>query len=147
MRFSSLKLSFFLLLFISSVSIAGPTLTVQVTDNCIDGKGVGLRFFGFNDLDDDEPALVWPADQTQAFVLKKERTKYKVNLNCGDHSGLPICYGGQSGRSTWGLGLNGDLGCQNCCLASCETKTWKVNLTCGTSVPIPDGNVTPPVAF
>ena len=84
------------------------TFTWKVTDNCFDGWGLYVRFF------DETNNLVFP-NSSQAYVINSGRTStIKINVK----RGAKICYGAEPinrDGSYWGVSLDNDQGCSNCC--------------------------------
>jgi hypothetical protein len=72
---------------------------------------------------------VWPSDN-QMYVLNT-RSPVPFRLNC--EAGERVCYRAayKYGQNYWGVGLEGDRGCQNCCLTCAGDKevVYNFNLT------------------
>ena len=91
--------------------IPGVGCNVQWTlrDRCDDGHGIDVRFYEF-DREWDQVAW-WPTRTIEA------RGRSTFNLPC-DGPGHFICYGAKRpSGSIWGVGLDGESNCENCCLA------------------------------
>jgi hypothetical protein len=98
------------------------SVKMRVRDACRNKESVNYRFF------DETNNLVWPATG-RVFYTKKENTIYNSNLNCT--KGSLICVGGSnpSGTSIWGVGIDNNSACTNCC-AKCDGKTHNYSFTC-----------------
>ena len=97
-----------------------PEITFQMTDACNDGYITRLRFFS--------PAnnWVWPSN-SDYYVLSGTKS-YKLNCTLNDK----ICFGAENGDSSgryWGVGLDGEKGCEDCCY-QCNGITAKRSLGC-----------------
>ena len=92
-----------------------------VADFCDDGLDVQWRLFA-QDAD-----YEWPGDGgvfvTPGFGQDQYESTYCIE-------GESICFGGIAGDLEWGVGINGDLPCEDCCF-SCEPVTHLIGeLTC-----------------
>lgn len=95
------------------------TVTMKITDSCSDGYSINYKFF------DGTNNLVWPSSTTHWYVndgLTDTRT-----LSCV--SGSTICYGANTGSTSWGVGIDNSNSCSNCCY-TCDSGTHSVNLSC-----------------
>ena len=82
-------------------------LAWPITDSCLDGYSMQLRFF---DVTND---LVWPGEDPY-FILDGS---YTYRLSC--IPGAKVCFGARPNNSSatiyWGKGINGDRSCERCC--------------------------------
>jgi hypothetical protein len=69
-------------------------------------------------LFDDKAGTVWPADQTQVYVVDYGDTR-AVQLSCVN--GDTICYGGDvpGVAGYWGVDIDDSQNCTDCC-ATCD---------------------------
>ena len=100
-------------------------LVWPVSDGCEDGYSIQLRFFDrMNDL-------VWPGGN-RVYLLEGSNT---YRLSC--RPGAKVCYGARPHNSFatnyWGVGIDGDKGCDDCCYTCPDGGTIEVrghNLAC-----------------
>ena len=102
------------------------TFTWKITDSCFDGVGVFVRFF------DETNNLVFP-NSSQAYVINSGRSS---TIKLTVKRGAKICYGAEPtdrDGSYWGVGLDDDEGCTNCCniVPNSGNLSRTVNLVCG----------------
>lgn len=105
----------------NSTPVPTNSLTVKLKDQCGDGYRVDYRFFDVNNN------LVWPASDRNYYTLAFNQY-YRHDLACAP--GAQVCYGASSGSLYWGVGLDGNNGCEDCC-AYCNGGTLTANLACG----------------
>lgn len=103
------------------------TLTIQMEeDSDCNNATIWFRFF------DETDALIWPATPNY-FYFPYSSQVYSQTISC--KTGAKICYGGSFYTNTeqpeyWGVGINNDESCPNCCY-TCEAGTTPVNnLSC-----------------
>lgn len=96
-------------------------ITIRITDQCNDGLSINYRFF------DKTNDLVWPS-YDKMYYTESFNTTCSHNLSCTE--GAKICYGGETGSIYWGAGINGDKGCDNCCVYCEAGGSIDWNLTC-----------------
>ncbi|MFN2425168.1 MAG: dockerin type I domain-containing protein [Candidatus Binatia bacterium] len=99
------------------------TMTWKISDGCPDGNGLHVRLF------DDDNGVIYPSSN-QVYTVGSGNT---VNLPISCKTGAKICHGASDDDSQnmfWGVGLNGDSSCENCC-STCSNSTVSVNLVCG----------------
>lgn len=97
------------------------TITLGIRDLCYDGYRIDFRYF------DETNNLVWPSS-TENYYTSYDNTLYTNNLTC--ITGAQICYGGETGASYWGVGLNDEHTCTSCCV-TCSDDGWhNWDLTC-----------------
>ncbi len=107
-----------------------PTITFRFTDGCNDGFGIVWR--AFEQRNDDLTGLEWPG-QNRNYVIPPGDTHVRV-LACT--TGTDACYGASTDETNprvhWGVGVNGDRGCDNCCIACpvSGNRTHGLNLVC-----------------
>jgi len=97
-------------------------MTFTLTDGCSDGRGIQYRFF------DKTANLLWP-NSSQVYIIPAGQTR-STSISCT--RGNRICYGAQTdppAGTYWGVGINGDLGCDTCCY-TCADVTVSRNVTC-----------------
>jgi Putative Ig domain len=100
------------------------TLTIQMEeDSDCNNVTIWFRFF------DETNNLVWPAPPN-AYYFQNSNQVYAQPISC--QTGAKVCYGGSFYTNTeepeyWGVGINNDESCPNCCY-TCETGTTPVNL-------------------
>ncbi len=106
--------------------------TFSITDQCDDGADIRFRLFQFASSESSGYDRFWPSDSTKVYVSNGLNNKASTKIAC-EKSTL-ICYGGEpddSSGSYWGVGLNANHGCDNCCF-KCEDGVEKnVDLICG----------------
>ena len=104
---------------------ANGALRWQLTDGCADGLRIQVRFF------DTTHSGHWPAEAGQAWITPAEGGFVDESLAC--IPGATVCYGAtpfpQDG-SYWGLGIDGDQGCTDCCVTCGGGNPPPINLTC-----------------
>ena len=112
-----------------------PGITFRVTDACNDGYDMNYRFFA-NDAGSDVIG-VWP-EAGRVYVTRGLGETHTHTLACTSET-VKICYGARRESSSrdnsyWGVGLDGDEGCSDCC-NSCPTSGVTTprerRLTCG----------------
>ncbi len=101
------------------------TMNFSITDGCNDGYFTRFKFY---DVDND---LVWPNANTH-YTTPGLGVRSTKPLAC--IPGAKICYGASlqadGGGTYWGIGLNGDRSCTNCCYTCTGGSTAGKNLTC-----------------
>ncbi|GAB3286317.1 DUF7477 domain-containing protein [Parahaliea aestuarii] len=95
-------------------------LTINITDACNDGRPLDYRFF------DKTNNLVWP-NSSQYYYTSGYYSTDSHTLSC--RTGAQICYGAETDNWYWGVGLDGDRGCEDCCV-TCQTTEFNVNPGC-----------------
>jgi hypothetical protein len=104
---------------------ASALFTWNITDGCVDGHGLYVRFF------DTTNDLVWP-NSSQVYTVPANKTgQVKLTVK----RGAKICYGAETNPPDggyWGLSLDGDQSCSTCCTVVPQTGnvTRTVKLTC-----------------
>ena len=78
----------------------------SVIDSCADGYDIEWRLFS------EDRGWIWPSADT-VFVSAGLDVEVIEAIECT--LGEWICFGGAAGSRTWGVGLAGDLGCEDCC--------------------------------
>ena len=105
-----------------------PRITWAMRDSCNDGRDIEYRFFAVNN---NQITGAWPGNN-RVYVAKEKGRSDSHTLPCSAGYNK-ICYGGQSaGGRWWGIGLNGQERCTDCCWscpASGESKNT-VNMGC-----------------
>jgi hypothetical protein len=78
--------------------------------------------------------LVWPSANTH-YEMSAGSSR-AVSLNC--KTGANVCFGATSADRSqyWGVGVNGDHGCENCCATCSDRRVTPAALSCG-SAPAP----------
>jgi len=101
------------------------SMSFSITDSCNDGFFTRFKFY---DVDNN---LVWPNSSTHYTTPGLGITSTK-ELACV--SGAKICYGAalqaDGGGVYWGIGLNGDKSCTNCCYTCTLGSSVGKNLSC-----------------
>ena len=99
-----------------------PLLDLLLTDLCDDGLDVEWRVFA------EERDWVWPEGGNVFVTTGYEVDNYQT-IQC--HEGESLCFGAASGEQSWGLGIEGDLDCDDCCF-DCGAYEFDLGyLTCG----------------
>jgi len=101
--------------------ISTAAISLSITDFCDDGYAINYKFF---DVDHD---LVWPSASSHYYTEFYDY-KYTSDLSC--IPGAKICYGAATGELYWGVGINGDYGCEGCCVFCEDGKSYGWDLTC-----------------
>ena len=101
---------------VSSSGGGSPGITFRVTDACNDGYDINYRFFANNA--DSDVIGVWP-ESGRVYATRRVGETYTHTLACTSDT-VKICYGAQRESSSrdnsyWGVGLDGDEGCADCC--------------------------------
>ena len=112
----------------SAITPPPPTTTTTsmrwtLINACNNGRGLQARFF------DKTNNLVWPPDSSKVYVTGAGGT---IDVSLAATAGAKICYGAQPdppNNSHWGIGINGDQGCTDCCYTGANT-TVQLNLSC-----------------
>lgn len=81
-------------------------IKLSITDQCNDGYSINYRFF------DTTNNLVWPGTDRH-YYTEFYNQRYTSTLTC--RTGAKICFGGETGNLKWGVGLNEEQGCTDCC--------------------------------
>ncbi len=119
------------------------SISWTITDQCNDDRDMEFRFFQYSA--DGTPSLVWPGED-EVYVTSGLGEAGVSNLACT--SGQRVCYGARARGNTswrWGVGLDGDEGCDKCC-ATCPssgTSSQSHSLTCSASAPGADPEADP----
>jgi hypothetical protein len=101
------------------------TFTWTITDGCLDGVGLYVRFF------DETNDLVFP-NSTQAYIISSGRSS---TIRLSVKRGAKICYGSEPtdrDGTYWGVSLDDDQFCASCCniVPSSGNLSRSVRLTC-----------------
>jgi Putative Ig domain len=107
---------------IQSTDSSNMTIQMEESSDC---NNVAIYFKFFDETDN----LVWPAPPN-AYFFPYSNEAYSTTISC--QTGAQICYGGSFYTNTeqpdyWGVGINNDESCPNCCY-TCENTTTPVNL-------------------
>ena len=90
-------------------------VTFTIEDGCDDEDSVEYRFFQYYDADSSETTRIWPERDEYYYYTESYGKKYTSNLNCD--AGQLVCYGARVvGYGSYGVGFNGLVGCEDCCL-------------------------------
>jgi Putative Ig domain len=105
-------------------STGNSSMTIQMEESS-DCNNVAIYFKFFDETDN----LVWPAPPN-AYFFPYSNEAYSTTISC--QTGAQICYGGSFYTNTeqpdyWGVGINNDESCANCCY-TCENTTTPVNI-------------------
>ena len=106
-------------------------LRFEMTDNCNDGYAIRYRFHE-QGSDRRLTGATWPSGSSY-WTPSSGSTLYSGALSCEERG---ICYGAEEDRNNsagyWGVGLDGDQTCSNCCYScpSSGTRTVQVSLGC-----------------
>jgi len=101
-------------------------------DKCDDGEDVQFRLFQFASSGDSYFDRFWPEDPTHVYVTKGLNQASNVDLAC--EKDKIICYGGvpeENAGTYWGVGINGNMGCEGCCFSCVEGAEKSIDLICG----------------
>lgn len=103
---------------------SAPTSTVvvfEIEDACYDGRRTELKFFAY-----DSPsniAAVWPNDRQHYLLSDGGSNEYRLRAQ----GSWNVCYGARSENDTrgryWGVGIDGNRGCSDCCRRAQEGRT------------------------
>ena len=107
-------------------------VTVSLTDQCDDGEDILFRLFQFADSDSYNYDRFWPEDSSKVFVSNGLNQEAATKIYC-EKSKL-ICYGGKpedSDSTYWGVGINGNKGCEGCCFECQDGVEKSIDLICG----------------
>ena len=86
-----------------------PQIIWDMEDACNDGIDVKYRFFHYQN---NRIVRTWPSS-SRVYVASQFGTPYTSTLE--PSSGGKVCYGAEAGRKYWGVGIDGDESCDNCC--------------------------------
>lgn len=110
-----------------------PGITFRITDACNDGYDINYRFF---DYDASNNRVQTRPGGSHVYTTRRLGETYTHTLACPSNT-VKICYGAQRERSSgdnsyWGLGLDGDESCADCCIScpSIGVVTGGRRLTC-----------------
>jgi hypothetical protein len=98
-------------------------LVLPITNSCGLAPSVSIRFF------DKTNNLVWPSASTVYTLAYGSSNSWSLTCNAG----AKICYGASLSSDAiqyWGDGINGDLGCTDCCVTCADKTAQGWNLTC-----------------
>ena len=115
-----------------SAQISTGIVEFTLEDRCNDGDRIEYRFFQFTDSEGGaEITMIWPSED-EYYYMPDYGTGYTSRLTCS--SGQLVCFGAREGaRGYYGVGFDGDQGCESCCLwcpdGNKETK-YASRLTC-----------------
>ncbi len=99
-----------------------PLMSVLVTDLCDDGLDVEFRLFS------QDYATTWPTNSTLFTAGYNVDTIHEIRCASGEI----VCFGAQAGELSWGVGLDGELGCGAPFRFECGPYTVDAGfLTCG----------------
>jgi len=109
-----------------------------LTDGCSDPGALEARFFGYVGTSTaGRPDYVWPSSNRVYTTGNRRTTGESIQVTLGESgSGIGvICYGAKlenDDSSYWGVGLDGDQGCSDCCTRVPSSGTTRVsrNLVC-----------------
>ena len=101
----------------------------MIEDACADGREIEFRFF---QIRSGNIVRVWPSSSRVYIAPFGEPVTATLDPSQPELGGQ-ICFGGESGNRYWGIGLDGNQGCDNCCLSvpTAGTITESHRLTCG----------------
>lgn len=105
-------------------------VTVSVRDGCNDGYRIEYRYFAFDSRGTQTGS--WPGGSRLYHTTHYNRVD-KHNLECDDETAR-ICLGARQGRWIWGIGVDADGSCSNCCYA-CPSSGIKEYRTFGFGCP------------
>ena len=118
---------------------SGSDIELTVVDQCPDGEDIQYRFFEFVSRSSTRPAGVWPGGD-RVYVTRGYSLRTTSRLRCT--AGRLVCYGGES-RTTqriyWGIGIDGDKSCSQCCV-TCRSGVntgWSLTCSSNDSTPVP----------
>ena len=118
---------------------SGSDMELTVVDQCPDGEDIQYRFFEFVSRSSTRPAGVWPGGD-RVYVTRGYSLRTTSRLRCT--AGRLVCYGGES-RTTqriyWGIGIDGDKSCSQCCV-TCRSGVntgWSLTCSSNDSTPVP----------
>jgi hypothetical protein len=97
------------------------TISLGIIDECDDGYRIDFRFY---DIDNN---LVWPSSTTN-YYTPGYGTTVSNDLSCV--TGATICFGAATGEVYWGVGLNNEYSCIDCCVECIDGASSGWNLTC-----------------
>jgi hypothetical protein len=94
----------------------------SLVDDCDDGEDIAFRIWA-QDRD-----WVWPSIDAEFHTAGEGETS-RESIECLD--GELICFGGEAGDRQWGIGLDGQGSCEDCC-QPCSSDVVEIGaLTCG----------------
>jgi hypothetical protein len=107
----------------SCVSVGLSSMTWTLSDACIDGENVQVRYFDATNLG------FWPPDPTQVYLIPDGTTASKT-LACT--TGAKICFGAnEPGHGLyWGLDIDASKSCTSCCFTCSDTTVNAGPLVC-----------------
>ena len=115
--------------FINMFPTARPTeinpnsMTWVITDLCSDGLNIWFLF--------KDSSLKWRWPPNQSWSTRNYGDPVRQAISC--NAGTWVCYGAQPGEDSsdyyWGIGLDGNQGCKDCCYL-CDGSTVPLDLTC-----------------
>ncbi|MCA9715609.1 MAG: hypothetical protein H6713_21010 [Myxococcales bacterium] len=93
-----------------------------LTDDCYDGLDIQWRLWS------EDNSWVWPGPES-AFQTAGDGVDTYELVDC--YAGEWLFFGGESGAATWGVGLQGELPCENCGFQCGQAPTIDIGyLTC-----------------
>lgn len=101
-------------------------MTWTISDGCNDGRGIQFKFY------DRTSNGVWPSASTHWTTGVGGSASRTLSCTRGNR----ICFGATTDPMTntyWGIGLEGNRGCDNCCYA-CADGSVARNLTCSAAI-------------
>ncbi|KZX50342.1 hypothetical protein A3709_11345 [Halioglobus sp. HI00S01] len=99
------------------------SIRFDIADGCNDGYRINYRFF------DRDNNLRWPAGGGVYYTSALNQT-YTSYLSC--ETGGLVCYGAESSDQyfTWGVGINDNSGCTDCCITCEDGNSLSRTLVC-----------------
>ena len=106
-----------------------PRIEWTIEDACADGQDIHFRFF---QIRSGNVVRVWPSSSRVYVAPFGEPVTATLDPSQPELGGK-ICYGAEAGNRYWGIGIDGDEGCDDCCLAvpTAGTVTESFQLVCG----------------
>ncbi len=115
-------------------------MEMTITDACAEGRGIQYRLFGYANAQPQGQYIGILPSGDKVFTLPEGGTA-TVTRNCKVEQTNKIvkswCFGGtpkpNDGNRHWGVGIEGDKGCEDCCgiCPSEGTAEFSYNFTCG----------------
>ena len=106
-----------------------PRIEWTIEDECADGRDAHFRFF---QIRSGNVVRVWPSSSRVYIAPFGEPVTATLDPSQPELGGK-ICYGAEAGNRYWGIGLDGNQSCDNCCLSvpTAGTITESHRLICG----------------
>ena len=112
------------------------SLELSITDGCRDGRDIQYRIFGYSTSSPSGDYIGMAPESGLVYIAKDSGGKVTNTYACKTEDGETVrswCYGANrpSGHY-WGVGIDGDKGCEECCASCPTTGTSKrsMNLIC-----------------